>query len=102
MNINEDQGPKLRENIMNNTYNLIEKIKGDYDLTLYSNFDSRSTLNQNLNTRYSIFYETIKNKKTEKIKMSEIDPVKTIKNNKKIFIGSKRFSISIKNSRRYK
>ena len=66
MNINEMAGPKLREEIMNNTYNLIEKIKSDYDLTLYSNFDSRSTLNQNLNTRYSSFSETIKHKKTEK------------------------------------
>ena len=34
--------------------------------------------------------------------MSEIDPVKTIINKEKNFIGSKRFSISSKNGRRYK
>ena len=91
MNINEDQGPKLRENIMNNTYNLIEKIKGDYDLTLYSNFDSRSTLNQNLITRYSIFYETIKNKKTEKelfrkVLSNKINSLRTLNPKVKEFI----------------
>lgn len=66
MNINEAVSPRLREEIMNNTYNLIEKINNDYDLTLYSNFDSRTTLNQNCNSRYSVFSETIKKKKSEK------------------------------------
>lgn len=66
MNINEGLRLQLREELMNNTYNLIEKIKSDYDLTLYSNFDSRSTLNQNLNSRYSLFSEGTKNKKSEK------------------------------------
>ena len=66
MFINEAFNPKLREDLMNSTYNLIEKIKSDYDLTLYSNFDSRSILNQNLNTRYSILYDTIKERKTDK------------------------------------
>ena len=66
MNINETLSPLLREEIMDTTYNLIEKINNDYDLTLYSNFDTRSTLNNNLNSRYSVLSETIKNKKTDK------------------------------------
>ena len=91
MNINEIQGPKLREEIMSNTYNLIEKIKSDYDLTLYSNFDSRTTLNQNLNTRYSIFSETTKNKKTEKelfrkVLSNKINSLRTINPKVKEFL----------------
>ena len=54
MNINETLCPKVREELMSNTYNLIDRINNDYDLTLYSNFDSRVTLNKHLNKRYSI------------------------------------------------
>ena len=84
ININEKVRPKLREEIMNGTYNLIERINSDYDLTLYSNFDSRSTLNQKLNSRYSIFSESIKHKKSEKelfrkVLSNKINSLRTIK-----------------------
>ena len=66
MNINETLSPHLREELMNTTYNLIERINNDYDLKLYSNFDSRVTLNQNLNKRYSVFPNNLTKFKTDK------------------------------------
>ena len=67
MNINETLCPKVREELMSTTYNLIERINNDYDLTLYSNFDSRVTLNQHLNKRYTILpYNHIGKIKTDK------------------------------------
>ena len=64
-NINKKLNPDLRNDILNNTYNLIEKINSDYDLTKYSNFDSRTTFNKNYQINYSLF-DNLKKSNTEK------------------------------------
>ena len=62
--INETLSPHLKQEIMNNTSNLIERINSDYDLTLYSNFNTRSTMNNFLSKRFSIINS--ENNKTDK------------------------------------
>ena len=66
ININEKLNPRLRDEIMNNTYNLIERINSDYDLKKYTNFDTRTTFNKMNQTAYSNITNAIKKTKSQK------------------------------------
>ena len=59
-NINDKINPELRKEILNNTYNLIERINSDYDLKKYSDFDSRTTFNKQFQMGYSPLSDVIK------------------------------------------
>ena len=87
MDLNKNIGVKIREEIMSDTTNLLDRINNDYDLTSYSKFDSRVTLNQNLNKRISIF----PHRKTEKelfrkVLSNKINSLRTINPKVKEFI----------------
>ena len=63
-NINETLTPRLREEIMNSTSNLLKRINSNIDLNVFSNIDSRNTMNNFLNKRYSIINS--ENQKSDK------------------------------------
>ena len=85
--LNGNLGPKLREELMSETSDLLERIKNDYDLTLYSKFDSRSTLNQDVNKRISIFPKRKSEKEIfRKILSNKIKSLRTVNPKVKEFI----------------
>ena len=63
-NINKLLSPDLREELMNDTRNLIDRINMNYDLTEWNKFDCRKTSNRYLQTDYSPFSKPDKNTKT--------------------------------------
>lgn len=71
-NINEILNKNLRDEIKDETNNLIEKINGDYDITKYSEFDSRTTFNKFFQTGYSSLTDVIKNSKSEQDIFKEV------------------------------
>ena len=82
-NINEKLNPDLRIDILNNTYNLIEKINSDYDLTKYTNFDSRATFNKHFQTNYSHLSDSTKKNNSQndlfrKVIKDKINSLKTV------------------------
>ena len=58
--------PSLREDIKNDTKNLIDRINMNYDIGKWSDFDTRKTFNRFFQTSYSPINDVIKN--TESIK----------------------------------
>ena len=58
--------PTLREDIKNDTKNLIDRINMNYDIGKWSEFDTRKTFNRFFQTAYSPINDVIKN--TESIK----------------------------------
>ena len=65
-NIQEIINPDLREDIMHNTKNLIERINMNYDLKKWNQFDSRTTLNRLHQTAYSPLTDFIQNNVSDK------------------------------------
>ena len=58
--------PKLRDDIMNNTQNLLRKINMNYDLKEWNDFDSRTTFNKFYQTVYSPISNVIKHLPNDK------------------------------------
>lgn len=56
----------LRDEIMNNTKNLIERISTTYDLNKWNEFDSRTTMNKEFQTAYSPLTDVINNSPNNK------------------------------------
>jgi hypothetical protein len=52
-NYNELVRPELRNEIMNNTQHLLERINANYDIDKWSKFDSKTTFNKFFQTAYS-------------------------------------------------
>ena len=60
-NINKLLSPDLRDELMNDTRNLIDKINMNYDLTSWNKFDTRTTSNRLIQTEYSPITNAVKN-----------------------------------------
>jgi hypothetical protein len=60
-NYNELVRPKLRDEIMNNTQNLLERINAKYDIDRWSQFDTKVTFNKYYQTAYSPITDYINN-----------------------------------------
>ena len=60
--------PNLREDIKNNTKNLIDRINMNYDIKNWTDFDSRVTHNRFFQTAYSPINNVIKNSESLKDK----------------------------------
>ena len=60
-NLEEFLEPNLREDIKNNTKNLIDRINMNYDLKKWNDFSSRTTYNRFFQTAYSPLTNVIKN-----------------------------------------
>ena len=71
INLEEFFSPNLREDIQNNTKNLIDKINMNYDIKSWTEFDSRVTFNRFFQTAYSPINDVNKNQKSLKDKFSE-------------------------------
>ena len=94
-NINKLISPNLREELMNDTQNLIDKINMNYDLTSWNKFDTRTTSNRLIQTEYSPITDVVKNGANIRNKFiytisQKVTGLKTInnlvkKNNIKIF-----------------
>ena len=56
--------PDLRQELQNETKNLLDKINMNYDLKTWNDFDSRTTLNKFYQTEYSPLSHVIKNSET--------------------------------------
>ena len=65
-NLEEFLEPNLREDIKNNTKNLIDRINMNYDIKKWSDFDSRTTYNRFFQTAYSPLNNVIKNSESLK------------------------------------
>ena len=65
-NLEEFLEPNLREDIKNNTKNLIDRINMNYDIKKWSDFDSRTTFNRFFQTAYSPLNNIIKNSESLK------------------------------------
>lgn len=65
-NIHEFLHPKMREEIMRNTYNLIERINANYDMDQWQKFDNRTTFNKFYQTAYSPLTDVIKHEENVK------------------------------------
>lgn len=61
----------LREEIQNDTKNLIDRINMNYDLAKWTEFDTRKTFNRFFQTAYSPINDVNKNSKSIKDKFSE-------------------------------
>ena len=72
-NINKLISPNLREQLMNDTQNLIDKINMNYDLTSWNKFDTRTTSNRLIQTEYSPITDVVKN--SENIRDKFIDTI---------------------------
>ena len=72
-NINKLISPNLREELMNDTQNLIDKINMNYDLTSWNKFDTRTTSNRLIQTEYSPITDVVKN--SENIRDKFIDTI---------------------------
>ena len=87
-NLEEFLNPNLREDLMYNTKNLLERINMNYDVKQWTNFDSRTTLNRFCQTAYSPLTDVINNTKSDKEQFSntlknKALSLKTIGNNTK-------------------
>ena len=60
-NINKFLSRDLRDELMNDTRNLIDRINMNYDLNAWNKFDTRTTSNRLFQTGYSPFLNAIKN-----------------------------------------
>ena len=60
MNTNKLLCPDLRNELMNDTRNLIDRINMNYDLTSWNKFDTRTTLNRFFQNKYSPISNVIK------------------------------------------
>ena len=67
-NLEEFLEPNLREEIKNNTKNLIDRINMNYDIKNWTDFDSRVTYNRFFQTAYSPINNVIKNSESLKDK----------------------------------
>ena len=65
-NIEQIVNPDLRNDIMHNAKNLIERINMNYDIKKWNDFDSRTTLNRFHQTAYSPLTDVIQNNISEK------------------------------------
>ena len=63
--------PNLREDIQNNTKNLIDRINMNYDISKWDEFDTRKTFNRFFQTAYSPINDVIKNTENIKDKFSD-------------------------------
>ena len=52
--------PKLRDEIMNNTHTLLERINANYDLDKWNEFENKTTFNRFYHTAYSPITDSIK------------------------------------------
>jgi len=71
-NLEEFLEPNLREDIKNNTQNLIDKINMNYDIKQWTDFDSRVTHNRFFQTVYSPLTNVIKNEESLKDKFGNV------------------------------
>ena len=69
-NLEEFLNPNLREDLMYNTKNLLERINMNYDIKKWTNFDSRTTLNRFCQTAYSPLTDVISNSISDKNQFS--------------------------------
>ena len=60
-NFNKFFNPDLREEIMHNTKNLIDRINANYDIKKWSEFDCRTTMDKIYQTAYSPIIDVINN-----------------------------------------
>ena len=60
-NLNKFLKPDLREEIMHNTKNLIERINANYDIKTWNDFDCRTTMDKIHQTAYSPLVDVINN-----------------------------------------
>ena len=65
-NLEEFLEPNLREDIKNNTKNLIDRINMNYDIKKWTDFNSRTTYNRFFQTAYSPLNNVIKNSESLK------------------------------------
>ena len=71
-NLEELLEPNLREDIKNNTQNLIDKINMNYDIKQWTDFDSRVTHNRFFQTVYSPLTNVIRNEESLKDKFGNV------------------------------
>ena len=71
-NIEELLSPTLREDIQNDTKNLIDRINMNYDIQKWNDFDSRKTFNRFFQTAYSPINDVNKNTISIKDKFADI------------------------------
>ena len=69
-NIQQIVNPDLRDDIMRNTKNLLERININYDIKRWNNFDSRTSLNRFYQTAYSPLTDVIQNNVSDKDQFS--------------------------------
>ena len=89
--IEEFLNPNLREDLMYNTKNLLERINMNYDIKKWTDFDSRTTLNRFYQTAYSPLTDVINNNVSDKDQFSDTlknkaISLKTVGNNAKIVL----------------
>jgi len=70
-NLEEFLEPNLREDIKNNTKNLIDRINMNYDIKKWTDFNSRTTYNRFFQTAYSPLNNVIKNSESLKNKFGD-------------------------------
>ena len=78
-NIEQIINPGLRDNIIHNTKNLLERINMNYDIKRWNDFDSRTTLNRFHQTAYSPLTDVIQNNISEKDAFSSTLKEKALK-----------------------
>ena len=71
-NLEEFLEPNLRDDIKNNTKNLIDRINMNYDIKKWSDFGSRTTYNRFFQTAYSPLNNVIKNSISLKDKFGNV------------------------------
>ena len=71
-NLEEFLNPNLRDEIKNDTKNLINRINMNYNINKWSDFDSRTTFNRFFQTAYSPLNNVIKNSESIKDKFSKV------------------------------
>jgi hypothetical protein len=71
-NLEEFLEPNMRDDIKNNTKNLIDRINMNYDIKKYSDFNSRTTYNRFFQTAYSPINNVIQNTDSLKNKFGDV------------------------------
>ena len=71
-NLEEFLNPNLRDEIKNDTKNLINRINMNYNINKWSDFDSRTTFNRFFQTAYSPLNNVIKNSESIKDQFSKV------------------------------
>ena len=71
-NLEEFLEPNMREDIKNNTKNLIDRINMNYDIKKWTDFNSRTTYNRFFQTAYSPLHNVIKNSDSLKNQFGDV------------------------------